>query len=51
MSHAASSESTTPRFSDTLLEHAQVLSIAAFFVVCCLGFALGTDVFLSRAIC
>jgi simple sugar transport system permease protein len=46
------SDATAPgpaeaRLADFLVEHAQVLSIAAFFVLCCAGFALGTDVFLS----
>jgi len=36
-----------PARTDFVIEHAQVLSIAAFFLACCLAFAMGTDVFLS----
>lgn len=35
------------RRADFLLEHAQVLSIAAFFVLCSLAFALASPVFLT----
>ena len=40
----------TPRsreYQDLLIRHAPVLSIAAFFVIICLVFALGTNAFLS----
>lgn len=36
-----------PARTDFVIEHAQVLSITAFFLACCLAFAMGTDVFLS----
>jgi simple sugar transport system permease protein len=35
------------RTADFLAEHAQVLSIAAFFLTCCIVFALATDAFLT----
>ncbi len=35
------------RPADLLLEHAQVLSIAAFFLLCCLAFAFASPVFLT----
>jgi len=35
-----------PRHTDFLIEHAQVLSIAVFFVLCCVLFALLSPVFL-----
>ena len=35
------------RPADFLLEHAQVLSIAAFFLLCSLAFALASPVFLT----
>ena len=39
-------EPSRPRWSDLLLEHAQVLSIATFFVACCILFAALSPVFL-----
>jgi simple sugar transport system permease protein len=43
----ASGRTPAARRTDFLLEHAQVLSIAAFFVVCCVLFGLASNVFLS----
>jgi simple sugar transport system permease protein len=43
----ADARSAAARRTDFLLEHAQVLSIAAFFVLCCVLFALASGVFLS----
>lgn len=36
-----------PAFADRVLEHAQVLSIAAFLLVCCAGFASAAPAFLT----
>jgi simple sugar transport system permease protein len=43
----ADGRSRAARRTDFLLEHAQVLSIAAFFVVCCVLFGLASNVFLA----
>lgn len=46
MSRAAAIDDQRPSRADFLLEHAQVLSIAAFFVLCCVVFATASPVFL-----
>ncbi len=46
MSRAATIDDQRPSRADFLLEHAQVLSIAAFFVLCCVVFAAASPVFL-----
>ena len=47
MSRAAAIDDRRPSRADFLLEHAQVLSIAAFFVLCCVVFAAVSPVFLA----
>ncbi len=46
MSRVAAINDRRPSRADFLLEHAQVLSIAAFFVLCCVVFAATSPVFL-----
>jgi simple sugar transport system permease protein len=44
--HVTIDDSARPSRADFVLEHAQVLSITAFFVLCCLVFALASPYFL-----
>ena len=46
MSATARLPSASPSWADFVIEHAQVLSIAAFFALCCLVFALASPFFL-----